>query len=151
MSHPLVSYRRTQARLRELFAPFTQEHCPSCPHPCCRKPVRVGPIDVMLAEAHGFRAPEGADPVSERLELGTRYLSEECPPGCEGDVPCDFLGPKGCSFPRDLMPYECARYVCPIMEREMPPARLRQVKSLLRRLDDDYRRLLDSLRPRPRR
>jgi hypothetical protein len=148
LSHPLAAYRQTQARLRDLFASFTAEHCPTCPHPCCRKPVRVGPVDVMLAEAHGMEMPEGADPASERVELGTRYLSEEVPEGCGGDVPCDFLGPRGCTFPRDLMPYECTRYICPIMERELPPGQLRIAKRLVRRLDDDYRKLKDALRPR---
>lgn len=148
MSQPLTAYRRTQARLRALFADFTAKHCPECPHPCCRKPVRVGPIDLLLAEAHGFRPPEGADPVGERVDLGTRYLSEEVPQGCGGEVPCDFLGPRGCRFPKDLMPYECVRYVCPIMERELEPGRLREAKRLIRRLDDDYRKLLDALRAR---
>ena len=46
----LTRYRQQQARLRELFEPFTRVNCPTCATPCCTKPTRVRPVDLILIE-----------------------------------------------------------------------------------------------------
>jgi len=149
VANPLNAYRATQKRLRALFEPFNSEFCPKCEAPCCRKPVKVRPIDLMLAEAHGFKVPEHADPVGDLLDAASRYLSGGWTEADGAGQPCDFLGEHGCTFPEDLRPFECARYVCPTMQERMPTRWLREVERLGRRLDADYSRLLSSLTKRP--
>lgn len=135
----------TQRRLRALFEPFNREFCPKCEEPCCRKPVKVRPIDLMLAEAHGFRAPEHADPVGDLVEAATRYLRGGWTDADGAGQPCDFLGQGGCTFPDDLRPFECARYVCPTMRSQMSAQWLREVENLGRRLEAQYTRLVSAL------
>jgi hypothetical protein len=56
MQNPLESYRHTQRELRRHFEAFTRANCPTCPTPCCRRPARILPTDILLAEATGWRA-----------------------------------------------------------------------------------------------
>ncbi|MGQ9523439.1 MAG: hypothetical protein ACUVTZ_01235 [Armatimonadota bacterium] len=145
MANPLTAYRITQRRLRALFEPFTKQFCPKCEDPCCRKPVKVRPIDLMLAEAHGFSVPDGSNPVRDLLEAASRYLSGGWTDADGVGQPCDFLGEGGCTLPEDLRPFECARYVCPTMRQQMPASWVRDVQRLGKRLDVEYQRLISSL------
>ena len=135
MSNLLRQYRRTQRQLRDLYDPFTAEHCPTCETPCCRKPVRVDAIDIALAEAHGCALPPHADPEEERNAAARDVLEGVVPIYFQESVPCDFLGETGCAYPRDLRPYGCTRYVCDPMKRLMAPSKLREIKQLLKKLD----------------
>ena len=97
---PLTRYRRAQRETRRLFDPFTREHCPTCPTPCCRKPARIRPVDLILVEELGYRVPGGA---AERLVDSS--LSGYTAPCEDAGAPCDYLGADGCSFPADLRPF----------------------------------------------
>ena len=96
MANPLAGYRASQRAARMLFDPFTARHCPTCPTPCCMRPARVRPVDVILAEELGCRLP--AAPLAELVEAPLR------PEGGESE-PCGYLGPGGCAFPPDLRPF----------------------------------------------
>jgi hypothetical protein len=135
MSQLLRQYRKAQSDLRDLYDPFTDEYCPTCPTPCCMKPARVDAVDIALAEAHGCALPPHEDPETIRNEVAKEYLGGEQPIYFQHDVPCDFLGEGGCAFPRDLRPYGCTRFICDPMKRYMEPATLKQVKHLLKRFD----------------
>lgn len=148
MNDLIRRYRDTQRRLRAQFQPFTEEFCPVCPHPCCRKPARIRELDVMLAQAHGFTPPAGADPVADTLYTAVQYLAGEEPDFFAQEIPCDFLGDHGCTFPTDLRPHGCTRFICDIMEREMPPATLREIRRLIRKLDTQYAQIRATVTPR---
>ncbi|MBW3622133.1 MAG: hypothetical protein KY468_01830 [Armatimonadetes bacterium] len=135
MSKLIRQYRKVHLDLRKLYDPFTEEHCPTCPTPCCMKPARVDSVDIALAEAHGCTLPPHADPEEDRNETAKEYLGGGVPIYFRENVPCDFLGETGCAFPRDLRPYGCTRFICDPMKRLMDPAKLREVKVLLKRLD----------------
>jgi hypothetical protein len=135
MSKLLRQYQKVQRDLRDLYDPFTAEHCPTCLTPCCMKPARVDQIDIALAEAHGVQLPPHSDPEEERNDAAKEYLGGGVPIHFSEDVPCDFLGETGCAFPRELRPYGCTRYVCEPMKRHMDPATLREVKALLKKFD----------------
>jgi hypothetical protein len=99
----------------------------------------------MLAEAHGFTVPEGADPVGDILEAANRYFGGGWTEDDGAGKPCDFLGEGGCSFPGDLRPYECARYICKFMRSEMPASWVRTAERLGRQLDTAHTKLVDFL------
>jgi hypothetical protein len=124
---PLTRYRRAQARLRQLFAPFTRTECPRCPTPCCRRPVAVTPFDVVLAEELGHRLPAGVEAAGDNLEVQLGLIP--VPTLASDGPPCDFLGPHGCSFPPDLVPFGCAAYICPYMEAWYTPDQLAELRS----------------------
>jgi hypothetical protein len=145
LGNPLASYRAAQRRLRAHFSAFTKQYCPSCPEPCCRKPAKVRPLDLMLAEAHGFTVPEGADPVGDVLEAANRYFGGGWTEDDGAGQPCDFLGEGGCSFPEDLRPYECVRYICKFMRSEMPASWVRTAERLGKQLDTAHTKLVDFL------
>src|SRR5262245_51282165 len=84
MQNPLESYRRTQRELRRQFDAFTRENCPTCPTPCCRRPARILPTDILLAESTGWRAQVAASAVCPNLARGeaesdTRQESADSP------------------------------------------------------------------------
>ena len=135
MSRLIRQYQKAQRDVRDLYDPFTAEHCPTCETPCCRKPVRVDAVDIALAEAHGCRLPPHADPEEERNETVKEALGGGEPILFQESIPCDFLGESGCAFPRDLRPYGCTRYICDPMKRLMEPGVLAEVKTRLKRLD----------------
>ena len=60
---PLTRYRRAQQRARRLFDPFTAAHCPGCRTPCCRKPARIRPVDIVLVAEYGHPLTGVADQV----------------------------------------------------------------------------------------
>jgi hypothetical protein len=140
-SNPLDRYRRLQRQIRAEFDAFTAAHCPTCPAPCCRKPARIGPVDILLAEAAGWKPPAAVQ--GDAAELAIRnaepaLLTDE--PG--DDEPCEYLTDKGCSFPNDLRPYGCTAYVCPIMYERMDRKRLGRIRRLARELDLVHQALL---------
>jgi hypothetical protein len=135
MSRLIRQYKKVQSDLRDLYDPFTAEHCPTCETPCCRKPVRVDHIDIALAEADGRELPPHADPEEERNETAKDLFGGATPIYFQESVPCDFLQERGCAFPRELRPYGCTRFICDPMKREMEPSKLREVKRLIKRLD----------------
>src|SRR5690349_7064832 len=69
MQNPLEAYRRTQRELRRHFDAFTRKHCATCPTPCCRRPARILPTDILLAESIGWRA-QLDEPDTERPATG---------------------------------------------------------------------------------
>lgn len=139
MANPLRDYRQTQRAIRSLFEPFTAANCPTCPDPCCRKPARVDELDVLLAESLGAQLPRGnpagdrADAAEALITIGTMTHLDDA---------CDYLQPKGCSFPADLRPLGCTTFVCKYMEREMSTRELRDIKRLARKLEDERATLL---------
>lgn len=142
----LHQYRQTQRQLRRLFEPFCQTHCPTCPEPCCRKPVKVTFLDIALAKSAGFCPPPGTNPEKERAQTILAFISGEEPPFFQEEVPCDFLGKGGCTFPNDLRPFECTRYICPFMERDIAPATLRRIKILLKKLTRQHQEIIAELK-----
>ena len=140
MQNPLESYRRTQRELRRRFDAFTRAHCPTCPTPCCLRPARIVPADILLAEATGWRSslPEtpGDDSIS-RLAAETADALGSPPESAESATgePCEYLGHAGCTFPGDLRPFGCATYVCRYMYASLSRDELTRIKRLIRELE----------------
>lgn len=157
MHNPLDAYRRTQRELRRHFETFTRANCPSCPTPCCRRPARIAPTDILLAEATGWRAQVAAvdsgtassDLVAEtavRLADALRANDSEEETLERVGEPCEFLGAHGCTFPTDLRPYGCTAYVCRFMYERLDRKSLTRVKRLVRELEERHTELLRSVR-----
>lgn len=148
MNNPLDDYRRAQRAIRREFDPFTREHCPTCTTPCCMRPARIAPVDVLLAEATGWkpRAPAegGADAAAEAASLYAAALTGETPEAAT--EPCEHLAPDGCTFPEDLRPYGCTAWVCPVMYRELDRRALSRVRRSVRDLDRAHATLMSALR-----
>ena len=53
-------------------------------------------------------------------------------------APCDFLGPSGCTFPRDLMPVGCVAFICPYMETWYPAEDLAELRAGVAELQQAY-------------
>lgn len=144
MPNPLESYRRTQRELRQSFEAFTKENCPTCPTPCCRRPARILPTDIQLAESVGWRgrvaALETATPPAVTQEASDVEAETESPP-------CEYLGERGCTFPDDLRPYGCTAYICQYMYARLDRKTLARIKRLNRDLADKHTILLRTLRP----
>ncbi|MGC8669073.1 MAG: hypothetical protein ACP5VE_13240 [Chthonomonadales bacterium] len=136
-------------QLRREFEPFTRRYCPQCVEPCCRKPARITPTDILLATSHGWHpGPEFAarDLVAEAAALCATWLEgHEVPSTGE---PCDFLGPRGCTFPHDLRPFGCTIYICPIMLREMDRASLTRIRRLIHELTRHHAVIAKLISPR---
>jgi len=145
MSRLIRQYRKVQSELRDLYDPFTAAQCPTCPTPCCMKPVRVDAIDIALAEADGCRLPAHSDPDGERVDVAVACLTGETATLdalTRPDTPCDFLGQSGFSFPRELRPFGCTRFICDPMKRMMDPSILRAIQERFRRLDYLHSRIV---------
>lgn len=152
MQNPLESYRRTQREVRHLFDAFTRENCAVCPTPCCRRPARIQPTDILLAEATGWRAklPQGEDPVAEMA--GRMVTTLQTPPEeDEVTLPCEFLGEGGCTFPNDLRPLGCTTFICRYMYEKLDRKTLDRIKRLNRELESKYSLILRQVTPPKRR
>lgn len=136
--NPLERYRAAQRRVRRLFDPFTAAHCPSCSTPCCVRPSWVRPVDLILVEELGYPMPR-RETVAPLLEAA----AEGVPP--QGTEPCDFLGPGGCCFPRDLRPFGCTAFICGPMREHLSPEALRAVEAAVEALRAAYQELLAEL------
>ena len=149
---PMREYRRLQREIRAVFDPFTETHCATCLTPCCRKPSRVTPMDVVIASGvEGQFEHLGADPMEIALQHAGRRLSPSAIPltlaeADADDGPCDFLNNYRCSFPDELRPFGCTTYICPPMYRDMPELTLRRLKRLVRELSDAHEDVLRSFR-----
>ena len=142
MPNLIDKYRAAHRRIRRLLDPYTSKLCPECPEPCCRKPTKVREFDVLLANSCGCSlAPPG-----DIIESGFEVLSGRKPD--EEFEPCDYLGSDGCVFPDDLRPFECTRWICSYLKREIGPGEMREVRALLHRLGVLHRELTDSVMPR---
>jgi hypothetical protein len=128
MSSPLAHYRRAQRLARREFDAFTRVHCPTCPHPCCVKPARITPLDLVLAAEAGWRPPEHVVSRADwaKAASAAHYLGEQVSE--EATEPCDFLGPRGCTFPDDLRPCGCTLFLCDIMRERLDRKRLGRLK-----------------------
>ena len=138
--NPLEEYRRAQLALRKDFDTFTAANCPTCPTPCCVRPARVSPTDILLAEATGWRAQvqsmSNVDAVQKAagqaaLALGGVFEDQPNPP-------CEHLGPRGCTFPKDLRPFGCTAYICPIKRERLDKKTLGRMKRLVRELESAH-------------
>ena len=129
--------------VRQLFDKFTRENCPTCPTLCCRRPARIQPSDILLAEATGWKAnlPKMEDPTTE---IATRMLETLTVPPQEDEesLPCEFLGERGCTFPNDLRPLGCTTFVCKYMYEALDRKTLDRIKRLNRDLETKYALLL---------
>jgi hypothetical protein len=155
MQNPLESYRRTQRELRRHFEAFTHENCPTCPTPCCRRPARILPTDILLAESTGWkgriiplesaRHPDRVSDVVGRMADALRDAPEtaEAEPGT---LPCEYLGEHGCSFPTDLRPFGCTAYVCKYMYERLDRPSLTRIKRLVRELEQKHAIMQRTLR-----
>ncbi len=153
MQNPLESYRRTQREIRKHFDAFTHDNCAACPTPCCRRPARILPTDIILAESTGWKAnlpiQDGKDMTEVIAGRAMEALSDP-PESGEGEtdgLPCEFLGDRGCSFPNDLRPFGCTAFICKYMFAKMDRPTLTKVKRLVRELEDRHHALLKSARP----
>jgi hypothetical protein len=153
MRNPLLAYRRTQRELRRRFEAFTRENCPACPTPCCRRPARILPTDILLAEAAGWKSSVAAGPEAPAdmaSELAGRVASalHDPPPTAEAEPdapPCEYLGAAGCTFPPDLRPFGCTTYICRYMFERLDRPALTKIKRLVRELEEHHRLLLRTL------
>lgn len=136
--NPILRYRRAQRRLRALFNPFTRAHCPTCATPCCRKPARIQPVDLILVEELGHSLP----PVSVVHDVLDATLAPDLPPTGE---PCDFLTATGCAFPADLRPFGCTAFICEPMRRLLDPDSLARVEAAVSELEAAHQVLLEAL------
>jgi hypothetical protein len=154
MKNPLESYRRTQRELRREFDAFTRQNCATCPTPCCVRPARILPTDILIAEATGWkgniiplelRHTDSPDMVAEVASRNAETLTvdpdETAPP-----TPCEFLGATGCTFPTDLRPFGCTAYICRYMYEQLDRATLTRIKRLSRELEQKHTVLLRSVR-----
>lgn len=154
MQNPLESYRRTQRDLRRHFDAFTRANCPTCPTPCCVRPARILPTDILLAEATGWRPPRAveeaaADRVAEVAGRVAEALSNppESAEASEAATPCEYLSERGCVFPNDLRPFGCTTYICTYMYAKLDRQTLTRVKRLARELEQKHLLLARALRP----
>jgi hypothetical protein len=145
--NPLEEYRRVQRAIRKDFDAFTSVHCRTCTTPCCVRPARIAPTDIMLAEAVGWKARvvalEQRDLVQEAagqaaLALGGTFEGVENPP-------CEHLGEHGCTFPKDLRPFGCTTYICPVMYRELDRKTLGRMKRMVKELTAAHEALMASI------
>jgi hypothetical protein len=155
MQNPLESYRRTQRELRRQFDAFTRENCPTCPTPCCRRPARILPTDIMLAESTGWKGhiiPLEASPPTDMIaEVVVRMADalHDAPATAEAeqDAPsCEYLGEHGCTFPADLRPFGCTAYICKYMYERLDRPTLSRIKRLVRELEEKHTILLRTIR-----
>lgn len=145
MANLIDKYRATQKRIRRIFDPYTAKLCPTCLQPCCRKPTKVREFDVLLANSCGCSLPSANDSGSEIAQAVIEILTGNQE---EGElVPCNYLGDGGCMFPDDLRPFECTRWVCSNLRREMSPQDMRKLRSLLHRLGTLRRAIEDAVMP----
>lgn len=165
MKHPLETYRRIQREIRAEFEGFTRKNCATCPTPCCRRPARILPTDILLAEASGWKSSLPQDQFPAHLREGEESASviagrimeafSDAPGTAEGgdnDEPCEFLGENGCTFPTDLRPFGCTAYICKYMYERLHRPTLTKIKRLARELDEAHSDLLRALYPpKPRR
>jgi hypothetical protein len=143
MAGIIDKYRSTQRRIRRILGPYTAALCPDCPEPCCRKPAKVREFDVLLANACGCSLPSANDAVSEMVEAGIEVLTGvRVEPEPE---PCHYLGPGGCLFPDDLRPFECTRWICSRLKKEISPGDMRSLRNLLHKLGVLHRELEESV------
>lgn len=148
MANLIDKYRATHKRIRQRLNPYTDRICPACPKPCCRKPTKVRDLDVMLARAAGYDIVPGST---------AREFVDACIEALEGRAtegalePCDYLGERGCVFPDDLRPFECTKWMCEFLKREVSPGDMRDLRGLLSRLSDLHRMIVDAAVPRRRR
>ena len=152
MQNPLESYRRTQRELRRQFESFTRANCPTCPTPCCRRPARLLPTDILLAESTGWKANLPVDGDTDLVsEMSGRMVNAlKDPPKTgeaePGDQPCEFLGESGCTFPTDLRPFGCTAFICRYMYARLDRPSLTRIKRLVRELEEKHQTLLRSIR-----
>ena len=170
MQNPLESYRRAQRELRRQFDVFTRANCPTCPTPCCRRPARIAPTDILLAEATGWRSNlpdasitnentnvtrnsvEATAPTDMVAATAARYMDElsagdsDATGEAVDDLPCEYLGATGCAFPTDLRPFGCTTYICKYMYARLDRPTLTRIKRLVRDLDDKHTVLMQTLR-----
>lgn len=62
--------------------------------------------------------------------------------------PCDYLGGNGCIFPDDLRPFECTRWMCSFLKREIRAGDMRELRDLLHKLGVLHRTIVDIVDPR---
>lgn len=147
--NPLRRYRQAQLHVRELFAPFTRAHCPSCATPCCTKPTWVRPTDIILVEELGYRIEASGRPVAPgaALAMVDLVLGDEPP---DAGAPCDFLAAgRGCTFPADLRPLGCAAYICRPMRAALSAAEMAPVESAVAELERAHQLLMAALYGEP--
>ena len=152
MKNPLTEYRQIQREIRRVFDSFTRVHCASCHMPCCRKPARISPVDILLAEAAGWKyISENISKSDEDItELIAREDASALLEGVDDQKPappCDFLGEKGCTFPADLHPFGCTVWICPPMYEKMDRKTLSRVKRLVHELTNCHDRLISVIHP----
>jgi hypothetical protein len=147
MSHPLREYRRVQLEVRKEFDAFTRVHCATCPAPCCVRPARITPTDILLAEAHGWRprvaSLETLDPVQQAARGQSAALAGELE--TLPREPCEHLGSRGCTVPADLRPFGCTTYICPIMYARMDRKALARLKRKVKALTQAHDQLMAAL------
>lgn len=148
MANLIDKYRATHKRIRQLLDPYTAGLCPVCPNPCCFKPTKVRDFDVILARAAGYDIQAG-DTADEFVNACVEALSGQA---VEAPLePCDYLGECGCVFPDDLRPFECTKWMCSFLKKEISPSDMRELRRLLSRLSDLHRQIRDATMPRRRR
>jgi Fe-S-cluster containining protein len=141
--NPLDQYREAQYELRALFEPFTRAHCPTCETPCCVRPARLRPVDIILVEELGYPLPSNRAGAAETAAALARWgLSGEAQDQGE---PCEFLTARGCAFPPDLRPFGCATFVCEPMRRTVAAEELAVVEAAVASLTEAHSRLMEFL------
>jgi hypothetical protein len=147
MANILDKYRRTHKRIQAILKPYTKELCPVCQDLCCKKPVKVKEFDVIIANACGYSFQSTEKAVAELIEDGISRLKGNEAKSFEL---CDYLGENGCTFPDDLRPYECARFICKSLKAKITPSDMRKLRDQLHKLNSIHSELKDSVIPKIR-
>ena len=143
----LKEYRRVQLEVRKEFDAFTSVHCKTCPHPCCVRPSRMTSMDIILAQNCGWK-PDIAN--VENRDLAAEQAAEHAKALTEGvdSIPyetCEYLKDSSCSFPKDLRPFGCTTYICPIMYLRLDKKSLVRMKRSVKELTIAHEELMRQL------
>ena len=134
---------------RKEFDAFTSKNCANCPTPCCVRPSRISPTDILLAQSTGWKPPflqtDKLDAVQKAASqaasaLGGLYENVENPP-------CEYLINYGCSFPDDLRPFGCTTFICKYMYAKLDRKTLGRLKRHIQELKDAHEILMKKVQP----
>lgn len=106
-------------------------------------------LDQLFCKAGGSTSCSGCDGACcgcgrhhlTLTNLLAYLLAGEEPPVPDFSRTCPFLGETGCRLPVPRRPYNCITFFCEILEDQLNPDECEQLRSLDRRLRNEYQRV----------